>query len=537
MASRTPFSSDDSDDISSLTGGKIFVDRISATGADRLHLKVGTGAIEIVDGKVELKSGMTCGVQGITFSDNTVQTTASSAGNALLSQLGDVDVFLLSNNSVLKYNANLHKWIGDYVRLAELGDTNISALNNGNILRYNSIIQKWETDTFTLTDLDNVNITSVANNESLKYNSTSGKWENFSPSYLDGAGILNNNLIKVSNGVTTKTSFYETSVLNTSTSFQTYIPSGLFDILAGSIEAEIFETTKQRMRLTTSGIATSKGVTITSDGEVDIVEQMTININGVTIGGDTTVNGAITGGSISSSGHVSLTGSAKITLMNGQDGGTGRGLFLWESGNTSWGIYMGQPGSLKSLSGGNAPAGYGFAGHTFRCRVFNMIDKGFVWENSSGIALMSLRASDGLCYIKGNLFCNGALRFTSDDRLKFDEQVLTDGLAVVRQLSPQVYLKSTEMDVQTNSRKEIGFIAQEVQRISQLAHTVAGEPPATPPIDGQDPSAPSSTGTPTNSDGPLSVDYTQIFVYAIQAIKELDRKVLTLEARITALGG
>ena len=280
-----------------------------------------------------------------------------------------------------------------------------------------------------------------------------------------------------------------------------------------------------------------RGGTITSDGEVDIVEQMTININGVTIGGDTTVNGAITGGSISSSGHVSLTGSAKITLMNGQDGGTDRGLFLWTSDNTSWGIYMGQSGSLKSLSGGNAPAGYGFAGHAFRCRVFNMIDKGFVWENSSGIALMSLRASDGLCYIKGNLFCNGALRFTSDDRLKFDEQVLTDGLAVVRQLSPQVYLKSTEMDVQTNSRKEIGFIAQEVQRISQLAHTVAGEPPATPPIDGQDPSAPSSTGTPTNSDGPLSVDYTQIFVYAIQAIKELDRKVLTLEARITALGG
>ena len=75
MASRIPFSSDDSDDISSLTGGKIFIDRISATGADRLHLKVGTGSIEIVDGNVELKSGMTCAVQGITFSDSTVQTT------------------------------------------------------------------------------------------------------------------------------------------------------------------------------------------------------------------------------------------------------------------------------------------------------------------------------------------------------------------------------------------------------------------------------------------------------------------------------
>ena len=149
---------------------------------------------------------------------------------------------------------------------------------------------------------------------------------------------------------------------------------------------------------------------------------------------------------------------------------------------------------------------------------------------------MSLRGNDGLCYIKGNLFCNGALRFTSDDRLKYNEQVLTDGLAVVRQLSPQIYMKSTEMNVQTNnSRLEIGFIAQEVQLISQLAHTVAGEPPATPPIDGQDPSTPSSTGTPTNSNGPLSVDYTQIFVYAIQAIKELDRKVAILESRLAGL--
>ena len=77
MTSRIPFSSDDSDDISSLTGGKIFVDRIS--GADRLHLKVGTGAIEIVDGYVKLKSAVTCGVQGITFSDGTTQTSKGEA--------------------------------------------------------------------------------------------------------------------------------------------------------------------------------------------------------------------------------------------------------------------------------------------------------------------------------------------------------------------------------------------------------------------------------------------------------------------------
>ena len=79
MTSRIPFSSDDSDDISSLTGGKIFIDRVTATGSDRLHLKVGTSGIELVNDNILLKSAVTCGVQGITFSDGTTQTSKGEA--------------------------------------------------------------------------------------------------------------------------------------------------------------------------------------------------------------------------------------------------------------------------------------------------------------------------------------------------------------------------------------------------------------------------------------------------------------------------
>ena len=101
---------------------------------------------------------------------------------------------------------------------------------------------------------------------------------------------------------------------------------------------------------------------------------------------------------------------------------------------------------------------------------------------------------------------------TSDDRIKFNEKSLTNGLEVIRQLLPQEYMKSKEIDVEVDLEKEIGLIAQEVRQIPQLEHVVFQEP--------------------ENPDGKLSVNYTQIFVYAIQAIKELDRKVAMLEARL-----
>jgi hypothetical protein len=88
--------------------------------------------------------------------------------------------------------------------------------------------------------------------------------------YLDGSGISDNYLIKVVSGATTQTNMIETSVLNTSTSLQISIPSSPFAILSGAIETEIFDTIKRRMHLTTNGIASTNGITITSDGRVGI---------------------------------------------------------------------------------------------------------------------------------------------------------------------------------------------------------------------------------------------------------------------------
>jgi hypothetical protein len=157
-----------------------------------------------------------------------------------LSELSDVNFVILLNNFVLKYDITNNEWYGNFVNLTELGDTNISTLNNGDILRYNSVSQKWETDTFNIDDLDNVNFTSLTNGDLIKYDGSN--FINFSPTYLDGAGISDNFLIKVVSGATTQTSITETNTINsTNITFNN-----------GSIETEIFNTTKKRMHLTTA---------------------------------------------------------------------------------------------------------------------------------------------------------------------------------------------------------------------------------------------------------------------------------------------
>ena len=66
--SRVPFSSDDAEDIGSLTG-----DRITVSDT-KVRITVGTGDLEVLDGRIECKSEVRVAA-GITFSDGTTQTS------------------------------------------------------------------------------------------------------------------------------------------------------------------------------------------------------------------------------------------------------------------------------------------------------------------------------------------------------------------------------------------------------------------------------------------------------------------------------
>ena len=116
----------------------------------------------------------------------------------------------------------------------------------------------------------------------------------------------------------------------------------------------------------------------------------------------------------------------------------------------------------------------------------------------------------------GNLTSGGAVTSSngqvtnSDDRLKHNEQTIANALATIRQLNPQIYQKtSTFKDADYRGALsdpyiiEAGLIAQEVEKIDELKFSV---------IVG-------------NEQTPYSLNYNNIFVYSLAALKELDARV------------
>jgi hypothetical protein len=101
-------------------------------------------------------------------------------------------------------------------------------------------------------------------------------------------------------------------------------------------------------------------------------------------------------------GTFRATGGSKLTIQNGQDGGTGRGIMLWADTDTNWGMYMGQSGGSRSLSGGTACVGFNFTQHAIRFRVANSTTQGFIFENGSENCLFSIRG-DGFSWLGGIL--------------------------------------------------------------------------------------------------------------------------------------
>jgi len=160
------------------------------------------------------------------------------------------------------------------------------------------------------------------------------------------------------------------------------------------------------------------------------------------------------------------TGGAKLEIQDSVDGGSTRGIYMWNSSDTNWGIYMSTAGSGKSLSGGNAPAGLdGRTSHGIRFRVANSSAQiGFLWENGSNLALAQITADSGNFLAKGNITA-----YASDERLK------TNIKPIERPLEKLMKLRGVEFDWIDGIEKthgfipkckhETGVIAQEVEQV------------------------------------------------------------------------
>lgn len=157
---------------------------------------------------------------------------------------------------------------------------------------------------------------------------------------------------------------------------------------------------------TATALATARTI-----GGISFDGTANIDVPGVNIAGnqDTSGTAAVA---------TSTNGNGKIVVQNGTDGGNTRGIWLWTNSDANWGIYMGQSGASKSLAGGTAVAGNGFSQYAVRFRAQNSVDSGFIWENSSELALLTLRGSDGWLWHSGSMYNSGSLE--SDGRIYAD---------------------------------------------------------------------------------------------------------------------
>lgn len=101
----------------------------------------------------------------------------------------------------------------------------------------------------------------------------------------------------------------------------------------------------------------------------------------------------------------------------------------------------------------------------------------------------------------------GQLSILSDDRLKHNEIDIKNALSTIRKLKPQIYQKTKQLldenftGILNNKYTiEAGLIAQDINEIDELKFTV-------------------KEGTART---PYKLNYNDIFVYSLQAIKELD---------------
>ena len=85
------------------------------------------------------------------------------------------------------------------------------------------------------------------------------------------------------------------------------------------------------------------------------------------------------------------------------------------------------------------------------------------------------------------------------------------------------YDKAEGLDNLEERSRGVGLIAQDVLQIPELAFAVSGGGQHTDAITGE------------VKDIPYSLNYTDVLVHLIEAVKELDAKVTTLKSRLAGL--
>ena len=176
----------------------------------------------------------------------------------------------------------------------------------------------------------------------------------------------------------------------------------------------------------------------------------------------------------------------------------------------------------------------------------NMLNPHSVYGHGNYAAnnVMHLEGDTKQVHVYGSLYVNGTLVSSSDDRLKTNEEYITNATSTLLKLKPQIYVKTTgayeasefnEATVGT-SKRESGLIAQDMYYDTpELRHLVSydvnAEIPAEKPFVDDDP-----TKDPDYSmwGDYAGVDYNGLIAYLVQSVKENEEDKVNLRQQLQA---
>lgn len=265
-------------------------------------------------------------------------------------------------------------------------------------------------------------------------------------------------------------------------------------------------------------------------------------------------------------------------------------------GNVNGDNYNSEQKAIYLMRGFQRVAGLTDRHHYISTKTFNTtdgnqiifyLDDGTTSDGTAHVATMKLDGT-GHVTVAGSVYASSQT-LSSDDRIKYNEQNISDALTIISQLKPQKYEKLSLMtgigtwiptDEEWENVKEdykhgdeFGFIAQDIKKIPELSFLVHGEETRTDTktstpeeysnltIEEQVTYTPSyvyesntitqeeySNLTPEEQETctvsytkqietqtPLALNYQGLFVVAIGAIKELKAKNDTLETQLASV--
>jgi hypothetical protein len=419
--------------------------------------------------------------------------------------------------------------------------------------------------------------------------------------YVNLDGIANNSLIYVENNEAKESGLEWNSPSSTLTNLRIYDVTGIFSVLGGVIEVDT-SSLPIKLHLSTGGIESTRGITITSQGQVgfgvtnptedfeldgniqldtggtskiifydktndhehaeidaegegtnggnlifktkavdgSVGERIKITADGyvginyatpnkhLVVGGDADIFGnflvsgngvfnnlrvgdmgygsqyaGITHSTLSANNYAILQQDTGLTMINSS---VGQSIKIRNGNITEYGEFNGTQLKINE---------YGF--YSTPGVTVNTVTPLIFFINVGGVASWWCRASNNT----GGLIASSNNNSPSDDRLKYNETVFSNGIELVKQMRPTKYDQVISIDDdESTGIPQYGFIADEIESIPGLDILVNEKP---------------DQHYPENGETVKALNYNGVMTISVQALREVIDLVETQQTEISRL--